>query len=129
MQQRRSGGRTRIVTQVAATSLTFYGYSPELIAEWCCVSVRQAVRLKEGLARPSASTLKLFRLHADGQVLTAEFGGFRVRRERIFDPDGNGTTARQLHAYALLMQWAADIARRDESLRAQYDNLLELACG
>jgi len=110
-------------------SLTFYGYPPALIAEWCCVTRRQAVRLCQGTARPSPATLKLFRLHADGRVLTAAFRDFRVHKDRIYDEAGVGTTALQLRMYGLMMQWAADVARRDEKLSAEYHNLLEVASG
>jgi hypothetical protein len=40
----------------------FYGYPPEQIAQWCCVSVQTARAYKNGSKRPSKSVLKLFRL-------------------------------------------------------------------
>lgn len=111
------------------TSLLFYGYSPLMLSEWCAITEAHAKRLKQASSLPSAPVRRLFELHRDKQVLTPAFHGFRVAGDRIFDPEGNGTTANQLRAYAILMQWAAELARSSESTRAQFDNILRLADG
>lgn len=108
-------------------SLRFYGYTAETIALWCLVPLRKARRLKTGQDEPTPQQRRLFELHAQEQLLTDEWRGWHVRGGTIIDPEGNVTTENQLRCYALVYQWAADIARRDDALRAQYDNLLRLA--
>lgn len=108
-------------------SFEFYGYPAEVIACWCLVPLAKARRLKSGQDEPNRQQRRLFELHAREQLLTDAWRGWRVRGGSIIDPDGNATTENQLRCYALVYQWAADIARRDDALRAQYDNLLRLA--
>lgn len=108
-------------------SFRFYGYPAEVIARWCLVPLQKARRLKSGQDEPNRWLARLFELHAQEQLLTPEWCGWKIRGGTIVDPQGNVTTENQLRCYALVYQWAADIARRDDALRAQYDNLLRLA--
>lgn len=89
----------------------FYGYPAELVAEWCCVSLRTARALKAGKRRPSRQVAKLFQLHRDRRVLGAEWSGWLVKPGALVDPDGNETTRAQLHGYWLVMQYARELAR------------------
>lgn len=89
----------------------FYGYPPELIARWCCVSVQTARAYKNGSKRPSRSVLKLFRLHKEMRVLSDAWEGWTVDDRGICDPQGNRTTAAQLGAYWLMMQYANEVAK------------------
>lgn len=89
----------------------FHGYPAELVAEWCCVSLRQARNLKSGKVRPSKQVARLFLLHRDRRVLTDEWREWLIKPGAIVDPDGNETTRAQLHGYWLIMQFAREIAR------------------
>jgi hypothetical protein len=88
----------------------FYGYPPETISQWCCVSVQTARAYKNGSKRPSRSVLKLFRLHKEMRVLTGGWDGWSVDDRGIWDAEGNCTTAAQLGGYWLIMQYAAEVA-------------------
>jgi hypothetical protein len=57
--------RQRVVSSV------FYGYSPELLAEWCFVTVETAKRWKASESSPPPPALRLFELHRDRKVLTS----------------------------------------------------------
>lgn len=89
----------------------FYGYPPEIISAWCCVSVRTARACKNGSKRPSRPVMRLFRLHQELRVLTDEWEGFKVTPKGILDPAGNMTHPNQLEHFCLIMQCAAKIAR------------------
>jgi len=89
----------------------FYGYPAELVAEWCCVSLRAARELKAGKRKPSKQVAKLFLLHKDERVLTGKWREWVVRGDTIVDPEGRATTRAQLQGYWLIMQFAAEIAR------------------
>ena len=47
--------------------------------------------------------------------------------DRIVDPEGNETTQAQLRAYWLIMQYAADLARRDPRSYEHFQALLRQA--
>lgn len=103
----------------------FYGYPAELIAEWCCVSLRQARNLKAGKTKPSKPVVRLFLLHRDRRVLTTHWRGWVVKENALVDPDGNETTRAQLHGYWLIMQYAREIAReRGPDAYAEFVKLL-----
>lgn len=104
----------------------FYGYPPELIAQWCGVSVATARRWKNGGAVPRPA-LRLFALHRDGKVLDEHWVGWRAHGDTLTDPEGNTTTQSQLRAYALIMQYAADLARRDPEAQREFLELLKRA--
>ena len=89
----------------------FYGYPAELVAEWCCVSLRTARALKAGKRKPSPTVAKLFLLHRDRRVLGPEWRGWVITPKSIVDPDGAETSRIQLHGYWLIMQYAREIAR------------------
>jgi hypothetical protein len=104
----------------------FYGYSPALIAQWCGVSVATARRWKRGGAAPRPA-LRLFGLYRDGKVLDEHWKGWRAVKGVLSDPGGNCTTQGQLVAYWLVMQFAADLARRDPDTVAEFHALLKRA--
>lgn len=104
----------------------FYGYPAELVARWCGVSVATARRWKNGGAVPRPA-LRLFTLYRDGQVLDEHWVGWRTHKGVLADPEGNTTTQSQLRAYALIMQFAADLARRDPEAQREFLELLKRA--
>ena len=104
----------------------FYGYPTELIARWCGVSVATARRWKHGGAVPRPA-LRLFTLYRDGQVLDEHWTGWRAHEGTLTDPEGNTTTHSQLRAYSLIMQYAADLARRDPEAQTEFLELLKRA--
>ena len=89
----------------------FYGYPAELVAEWCCVSLRAAKELKAGKRKPSKQVARLFFLHRDRRVLGPEWSGWLVKPGSLVDPDGNESTRAQLTGYWLIMQFARELAR------------------
>ncbi|MBV8784241.1 MAG: hypothetical protein JOZ67_08655, partial [Gammaproteobacteria bacterium] len=90
----------------------FYGYPAELIAEWCAVSLSTAHAYKSGRLKPSRLALKLFTLHRDRRVLTAEWKGWVIKPDAIVDPEGNETNRNLLRMYQVMMAYAHDLARR-----------------
>jgi hypothetical protein len=105
---------------VAARPLSiFYGYPPELIARWCGVSVGTARRWKRA-GGASRAALRLFTLHRDQRVLDEHWLGWTLHKGVIIDPEGNSTTQAQLRAYVIVMQLAAELARRDPESRERY---------
>lgn len=104
----------------------FYGYPAELIAQWCGVSVATARRWKNGASVPRPA-LRLFTLYRDMRVLDGPWAGWKVHKGAIIDPDGNTTTEAQLRAYGLVMQLAADLARRDPATAEEFRRLLRRA--
>lgn len=105
----------------------FYGYPPELIARWCGVTVSTARRWKAGTMRPARAALRLFGLYRDGRALGDAWHGWTVRDGVLVDPEGNQTTQGQLRAYGLVMQLAADLARRDPEAHERYRAILKSA--
>lgn len=121
--------KSTVPSPATVTALRFYGYPPAVIADWCGITYQQACRLKRGKSKPSKGTLKLFDLHAKGQVLTPDFHGFRISGDSIVDPEGNLTTAKLLRGYSLMMQFMAEITRDDAAMRARYREILEARFG
>jgi hypothetical protein len=104
----------------------FYGYPPELIAQWCGVSVATARRWKRA-GGASRTALRLFALYRDGKVLDGHWPGWTAHNGVLTDPEGNSTSQTQLRAYWLVMQLAADLASRDPESRQRYWDLLRSA--
>lgn len=104
----------------------FYGYSPELIATWCGVSVATARRWKRA-GGASRAALRLFTLHRDQRVLDGYWPGWTLHKGVLTDPEGNSVTQGQLRAYGLVMQLAADLARRDPEAHEHYLSILRSA--
>ena len=90
----------------------FYGYPAHVIAGWCGVSLSTARAYKSGKRRPPRPILRLWSLCADRRVLGSEWEGWLINGNALVDPDGNSTTLHQLRAYWVIMQIAADQARR-----------------
>ena len=107
----------------------FYGYPAALIAEWCSVAVSTTYAYKTGHLKPSKPAAKLFRLHRDRMVLTADWKGWFVTREAIIDPEGNETPRNLVRNYYLMLQYCRELARRtgDEQEIARWRRLLEAA--
>lgn len=93
----------------------FYGFPAELIAAWCGVSVATAAQWKAGVRKPSRQALRLFSLFSQEQVIPKEFRGFRFRRGKLVDPAGCELSPGQIQGYVMVMQYAADLARRAEN--------------
>jgi hypothetical protein len=108
------------------TISAFYGYPVEQIAEWCGVSIATAHSWKYGTAHPKRSALRLFTFMRDGRLLgNPHWDGWQVRGDKIIDPEGNVTTAAQLRAYALIVDFARELARdRGEATLDAYRRLL-----
>ena len=113
--------------RTARTPAIFYGYPVELIQEWCAVSKQTAYLYKIGARKPSRQALRLFTLHRDGRLLGKEWEGWHAKGDRLFDPEGNATTARQLRNYCLMMQFAHELARRDPDNRERFEAILRRA--
>lgn len=108
-------------------NLLFYGYPPELIAQWCGVTAHTAYLYKIGARKPSKHVMRLFVLHRDGRVLGPEWREWAVRKDRLVSPEGQETTQGQLAAYWLIVQLAADLAAKDPETREQYWQILRRA--
>lgn len=106
----------------------FYGYTPELIARWCRVSVKTARLWKSGKSRPSRQALLLFVLHRDGKVLGPEWRGFRIEGPYLHDPGGKQARSSQIENWNVLLQWAATLAARDPKTQQEYYDLLRSVC-
>jgi Putative ATPase subunit of terminase (gpP-like) len=102
----------------------FQGYPAELIAQWCGVDPATAALWKQNKRKASRQALRLFTLHRDGRILGDAWRGWAVRDGQIFDPDGNGTTEPQLRGYWIMMQYAAELARRDPQEQDRFFALL-----
>jgi hypothetical protein len=105
----------------------FYGYPAELVARWCAVSVDTAKLYKAGKRKPSRQSLKLFALHRDGHILGEEWRGWCAREGKLTDPEGNSTSQTQLRAYWIIIQYAAELARRDPEEQERFYTLLRRA--
>jgi hypothetical protein len=103
----------------------FYGYPDFLIAQWCGVSVVTARGWKLGKGKPSRQSLRLFTLYRDEKVLGTEWRGVRIQGKRLVDSAGMSLTFAQIEQYQILLQWAAELARRDPADRARFQWLLD----
>lgn len=92
------------------TPALFYGYPPELIAQWCHVSASTAYLYKLGQRKPSRQAVRLFVLHRDRRILTDEWKGWLVKPEVLVDPEGNETSRDLLRNYAVMLQFARALA-------------------
>jgi uncharacterized protein DUF3653 len=103
----------------------FHGYPAEIIAQWCGVALDTAHAYKAGRRAPSRAVMRLFTLHRDGRVLGARWKGWQLKADSIVDPDGNETSAVQLHNYALIVQYARHLAGENgEEARTEFYKLL-----
>ena len=89
----------------------FYGVHTTVISEWCGVSTRTDRAYKNGTRKPSKAVRRLFALHRDGRVFGPTWTGWTVKPESLVDPDGNETSRQLLHHYAMVMQFARQMAR------------------
>lgn len=85
----------------------------EQIAEWCMVSRQTAYKYRAGVVAPSPRTLRLFRLHYDGRILGPDWDGFCVKGGVLWTPEDRPVNPGQLHAFALILQLAAEVSYRD----------------
>jgi hypothetical protein len=105
----------------------FYGYPAELIARWCGVAPATVTLWKQNKRKPSRQALRLFTLHRDNLVLGEPWRGYQLKGATIIDPEGNATSQAQLRAYWLIMQYAAELARRDPADYEHFRSLLRQA--
>ena len=82
---------------------------------------------KQNKRKPSRQALRLFTLHRDELLLGEPWRGWKVRGATLVDPDGNATSQAQLRAYWLIMQYAAELARRDPADYQHFQSLLRKA--
>lgn len=69
--------------------------------------------------------MRLFLLHRDRRVLSAEWQGWVIKPDAIVDPDGNETSRSQLHNYFLIVQFARQLAaERGEDVASRFWQLL-----
>ena len=122
---RRHRGRPR----KRPTPALFYGYSAELIAEWCVVKLSTAYAYKSGRLKPGASVVKLLRLHAGRQVLTAEWQGWIVKPDCVVTPEGFEIRRTELRGLREMFAWAHSLAQRSGDPRdlERYWELLSAA--
>jgi hypothetical protein len=125
----RAPGRRVGRPRKSSTLTMFYGYPAEVVAEWCAVKLSTACAYKSGRLKPGASVVKLFKLHAERRVLTAQWAGWLVKPDAIVDPEGNETTRNLLRMYRMMLQYAHDLARRtgDEREIERYYEILKAA--
>jgi hypothetical protein len=90
----------------------FYGHQARTIADWCGVSLSSARAYKSGKRHPPRPVLRLWSMYTDRRVLGDEWESWLINGNALVDPDGNSTTLHQLQAYWVIMQIAADQARR-----------------
>jgi Phage protein len=105
----------------------FYSFPARVIAAWCGVSPATAALWKQNKRKPSLQALRLFTLHRDELILGEAWRGWRVRAGAIVDPEGNATSQAQLRAYWLIMQYAAELARRNPADYDHFQSLLRQA--
>lgn len=105
----------------------FYSYPAQVIAAWCGVTVAAARLYKSGRRKPSRAVLRLFTLYREERVLGPLWRGWIIREGTLVDPDGNATTQAQLRAYWLVMQYAAELAKRDPVEQERFYALLRRA--
>jgi hypothetical protein len=105
----------------------FHGYPPQIIAEWCGVSLATAKLYKSGRRKASRAVLRLFTLHRDGRVLGSAWKGWKASKDAITDPDGNTTSVAQLRMYFFVMQYASALAARDPATQADWYAMLQQA--
>lgn len=97
----------------------FYGYSAELIAAWCGVSVGTAEHYKAGRRKPPTPVLRLWTLYRENCVLGEDWAGHRVIGNKLFGPDGRHITPSDYALIGLLWQALA------EKVPASYYALLD----
>lgn len=105
----------------------FYAFPAKLIAAWCGVSPSTAALWKQNKRKPSLQALRLFTLHRDELLLGEAWRGWKVRGGTLVDPDGNATTQGQLRAYWLIVQYAAELSKRDPIEYERFQTLLRQA--
>ena len=115
----------------AITAAFFSGYSARFIAGATGVSLATARRWKAGALRPSVTSLRLWQLYRDMQVLTPSFRtrGFKVCGDALVDEAGKELTVGQLEWYQFMVAYAAELARRIGPDEQAYfwDNLMAAA--
>jgi hypothetical protein len=105
-------------------NLLFYGYPPELIAQWCGVTAHTAYLYKSGARKPSKQAQRLFVLHRDGRVLGPEWRDWAVHKNKLISPEGQETTQGQLNAYWLVMQLAQELTKDNPRARDAFYRIL-----
>jgi hypothetical protein len=109
------------------TPAIFYSFPVARIVEWCGVGISTAYAFKNGHRKPPGPVVKLMRLYGNRKVLGASWPRWRVLDDAIVDPEGNVTTRTQLLAYAVMLQYLAELTRDDPVKHAEFRRLLNLA--
>ena len=111
----------------SVVSTVFFGYSVQLLSQWCLVDEETALRWKRGEQDPSPQALLLFKLHRDGRILGPEWEGWHIRDGQIVDPENQSTTQGQLRAYYVNYQLLRELMHGNEAAIAEYNRAMELA--
>jgi hypothetical protein len=106
------------------TPALFYSFPVEQIAEWCGVGISTAYAYKNGHRKPSGPVIKLMQLYGSRKVLGASWPRWQALNDSIVDPEGNVTTRTQLLAYAVMLQYLAELTRDDPAKHAEFRRLL-----
>jgi hypothetical protein len=116
--------------QSVVTSVLFRGYPPELISEWCCVTLETAKRWKLGESMAPPPALRLFELYRQCKVLASPaWAGWEVKGDVLRDPEGNDTPQGHLRAYYFVWQLAAELARDTPEARERLEQIQRAAAG
>jgi hypothetical protein len=102
-----------------------YGYSVDLISQWCGVTAEIAFGWKNCTRKMPDTALALFKLYAEDRVLTPEFDGFRCVKGSLIPHGGRGFTPAQLEAYELVYQIAMTYARPEIEAHLERMKLLQ----
>lgn len=113
-------------------SSVFFGYSTQLLSQWCLVDEATALRWKRGEQEPSPQAMLLFQLHRDGRILGPEWQGWSVRGAQLVDPENQSTSQGQLRAYAINYQLLRELMRKLDGedaaeARARFSAAMEIA--
>ena len=105
----------------------FYGYSAQLIASWCRVTLNTAYQYKRGDRQPSPQARELFLLYRNRRVLGDEWDGWSINGNLLVDPEGNETTQGQLRAYYHVYQLCRELSKGREDAQQELATLMRIA--
>lgn len=99
--------RPKLQSVKPARISAFRNTLPEIVAEWCAISVSTARHFLSGHRRPSPPVRKLYELHREGKILGPEWDGWRIKGNKLLDPHGKHVTPELLEIWELVWQIAA----------------------
>ena len=105
----------------------FYGYPDWLIAQVCAVHIQTARHWKSGIRKPGATAERLWKLYANGRILSDAWDGWGTRGDALCTPEGQEMTQPQLRAWPFIWQLAQLQARTDPRAAEQLANVVRIA--